>query len=230
MKTLFLSLVGTDLLLAPLATAFAQSTWETVDDFHLAPGHGVAIAGIAAADAGVVFSACMGSDAAGCPHGFIRRSLDGGQTWLNVLDLPGTGSTTCFSTAVTPSGLVFTTGDINATNWAAARSSDGGTTWTTVADLAGGVLGDWGMTATPAGGLRAQHLFGTGHAGVTDGVPVPGTGDSLAVRITVGGQRHSHKDMNAWRGHSHLFAKRRFEEKGATVQETEEAAPQTLFA
>jgi hypothetical protein len=131
-KTPHVLTLGAALLLAPLTSTFAQSTWQTVDDFQLAPGHGAAIAGIAAADAGVVFSACMGSDAAGLPHGFIRRSLDGGQTWLNVLDLPGTSSANCWSATVAPSGLVFATGTINATNWVTARSSDGGTTWSIV--------------------------------------------------------------------------------------------------
>ncbi len=132
MKQLNHLLLGAALLLAPLTSTFAQSTWQTVDDFQLAPSQGAAIAGMAATEAGVVFSACMGSDAAGFPHGFIRRSLDGGQTWLDVLDLPGTSSANCFGPTVTPSGLVFATGDINATNWVTARSSDGGTTWSIV--------------------------------------------------------------------------------------------------
>ena len=47
--------------------------------------------GLAAVDNGVVFSAGSGNDLAGIQHAFVRRSLDGGQAWETVTDLPTSG-------------------------------------------------------------------------------------------------------------------------------------------
>ncbi len=71
----FLAL-GAVLLLVPLTSAFAQSTWEWVDDYQLAPGKVAAVTGVAAFDEGVVFCSGGADDPAGVRHGFVRRSLD----------------------------------------------------------------------------------------------------------------------------------------------------------
>lgn len=104
-KTSQLFTLGAALLLVPLTPTFAQSTWQTVDDYQTVPGQGAAVAGIAAVDNGVVFSACMVDDATGQRHGVIRRSLDGGQSWLNVFDVPNTTFANCYGVTVGPSGL-----------------------------------------------------------------------------------------------------------------------------
>ncbi len=111
-------------------STFAQSTWQTVDDYQLAPGKVAGVAGMAAMADGVVFSAGGADDSAGVRHGLLRRSLDGGQTWINVLDLPNTHS--CWSVTIGASGLVFATANANSRNWITTRSADGGATWAIV--------------------------------------------------------------------------------------------------
>jgi hypothetical protein len=133
-------LLGAALLLAPLASTQAQSTWpwQTVDGYIAGPS-GTAF-GLAAVDNGIVFSARSAApDPAGIAHAYVRRSLDGGQTWELVSDLPGNGTATSLAVAVGHySGLVFATAIIrNAQNltrddWVTLRSADGGTTWSKV--------------------------------------------------------------------------------------------------
>ena len=134
-KTSHLLTLGAALWVAPLtATTFAQSTWQTMDVFTM--GQSGAVFGMAAADNGVVFSAGGGSDAAGL-HAYVRRSLDGGTNWSQVLQLPTSG----LAYGVTvgrKSGLVFATAGTTDTkkagwgDWLTLRSADGGATWTTV--------------------------------------------------------------------------------------------------
>ena len=134
-KTSHLLTLGAALWVAPLtATTFAQSTWQTMDVFTM--GQSGAVFGMAAAANGVVFSAGGGSDAAGL-HAYVRRSLDGGTNWSQVLQLPTSG----LAYGVTvgrKSGLVFATAGTTDTkkagwgDWLTLRSADGGATWTTV--------------------------------------------------------------------------------------------------
>jgi len=140
MKRLNHLILGAALLLAPLTSANAQSTWpwQTVDGYIAGPS-GTAY-GLAAVDNGVVFSARSAApDLAGIAHAYVRRSLDGGQTWQLVSDLPGNGTASSLAVAVGHySGLVFATAIIrNAQNltrddWVTLRSADGGTTWSKV--------------------------------------------------------------------------------------------------
>ena len=133
-------LLGAALLLAPLTSTLAQSTWpwQTVDGYIAGPS-GTAF-GLAAVDNGVVFSARSAApDLAGIAHAYVRRSLDGGQTWELVSDQPGNGTASSLAVAVGHySGLVFATAIIrNAQNltrddWVTLRSADGGTTWSKV--------------------------------------------------------------------------------------------------
>ena len=121
-----------------LNTSFAQSNWETVDDFQYAPGKGTGPFGITATPDGAIFVSGAGNDAANLQHGFVNRSLDGGVTWNLVLDLPGNTSANCFAVAAAPSGTLWATGKTNAINaktgawygtWLTHRSTDGGATW-----------------------------------------------------------------------------------------------------
>jgi hypothetical protein len=132
--------LGAALWLIPLTSTFAQSAWTNVDEFVVGAS-GVSL-GLAAVEDGVVFSAGSGNDLAGVQHAFVRRSLDGGQTWQTVNDLPNSG--TAMSWAVTVgrhSGLVFATATLTSgktrdgslkNDWVTLRSADGGTTWTNV--------------------------------------------------------------------------------------------------
>jgi hypothetical protein len=138
MKTSFLTILALGVASFLPTSTFAQTTWQTVDDYQTVPGKGAAVAGIAAVDNGVAFSACMVDDAAGQRHGVIRRSLDGGQSWLSVFDVPNTAFANCWNVTVGHSGLVFAAasarppGGANANNWITLRSADGGTTWSIV--------------------------------------------------------------------------------------------------
>ena len=113
-----------------VASASAQSTWNWVDDLQLVPGKVASVTGVAAVDSGVVFSCGGADDASGVRHGFVRRSLDAGQNWVNVLDLPGTHG--CWSVTVGGSGVLFATASANLNNWITLRSTDGGTSWAAV--------------------------------------------------------------------------------------------------
>ena len=122
-----------------LTTAtFAQSTWETVDDFQYAPGKGASPFGITATPDGAIFVSGAANDAANHQHGFINRSLDGGDTWDLVFDLPGASAANSFAVAAAPSGTLWATSKANAINaktkawygtWLTYRSTDGGATW-----------------------------------------------------------------------------------------------------
>ena len=119
-------------------TTFAQSTWETVDDFQYAPGKGASPFGITATPDGAIFVSGAGNDAANHQHGFINRSLDGGDTWDLVFDLPGASAANSFAVAVAPSGTLWATSKADAINaktkawygtWLTYHSTDGGATW-----------------------------------------------------------------------------------------------------
>jgi hypothetical protein len=122
-----------------LTTAsFAQSTWETVDDFQYAPGKSTSPFGITATPDGAIFVSAAAIDAANLQHGFVNRSLDGGATWDLVLDLIGKNSANCFTVAAAPSGTLWATSRTNAINaknkalyatWLTHASTDGGATW-----------------------------------------------------------------------------------------------------
>jgi hypothetical protein len=141
-------ILGAALLLAPLTPTFAQPTWETVDEFIV--GTSGAIFGLAAFDNGVVFSTGCGNDLAGIQRAFVHRSLNGGQTWATVCDLPN--SATSMSMAVTVgrrSGLVFATATLR------SPKNNGWNDWVTL------------RSASHARGIAADasgNLFVTGQA------------------------------------------------------------------
>ena len=119
-------------------TTFAQSTWETVDDFQYAPGKGASPFRITVAPDSAIFVSGAALDAANHQHGFINRSLDGGDTWDLVFDLPGVSSANCFAVSVAPSGRLWATSKADAINvktgawygtWLTHHSTDGGATW-----------------------------------------------------------------------------------------------------
>jgi len=109
--------------------AFSQSTWQTVDDFQYAPGKGAGPFGVTATPGGTIFVSGAAADATDRQHGFVNRSTDGGATWDLVFDLPGDSSANCFALAAAPSGALWATSVLNATNWLTHWSIDGGATW-----------------------------------------------------------------------------------------------------
>jgi hypothetical protein len=126
-NNLFLTLTAA-LLLAPLTSTFAQSTWQTVDDFQYTPGKAAANRGVAASTSGAVFVAGSGADAAGTTHGWVHRSLDGGATWSTVLDV---APVNLLRVAASPTGDLLAVGTEVVANgrWLTYRSSDDGATW-----------------------------------------------------------------------------------------------------
>ncbi|HEY9170844.1 MAG TPA: sialidase family protein [Verrucomicrobiae bacterium] len=131
----FLAL-GAVLFIASITSAFAQSTWQTVDGFQLAPGKVAGVSGMAAVDNGVVFSSGGADDASGVRHGFVRRSLDAGQSWVTVLDVSGIAQFAAVT--IGPSGRVHAAGPGLVSCWVTAVSEDGGTSWTVGNAWAGG--------------------------------------------------------------------------------------------
>ncbi len=116
-------------------SAFAQSTWEWVDDYQLVPGKVAGVTGVAAVDNGVVFSSGGAEDASGVRYGFVRRSLDAGLSWLNVLDIPGIAQLAAVT--IGPSGRVHVAGPSLANGWVTAVSDNGGSSWAVVNAWAG---------------------------------------------------------------------------------------------
>ncbi len=157
------------LLLAPATATFAQSTWQTVDDFQYAPGKAAIHRGVVANAAGAIFVAGSGPDAAGVNHGVVHRSLDGGATWDTVLDVP---SVNLLRIATSPSGEVLAVGSQAVVNgkWVTYRSSDGGVTWS----------------------LADQFRFSNGKAAIAWSV----TAD--AARIYVSGTARDTKSIDHW--------------------------------
>ncbi|MCC6822720.1 MAG: hypothetical protein V9H26_02095 [Verrucomicrobiota bacterium] len=151
-KTSHLFALGAALLLPPLTSTFAQSTWQTVDDYQYAPGKAAINRGVAASADGTLFVAGAGADAAGVNHGVVHRSLDGGVTWDMVLDVP---SVNLLRIAINPLGEVLAVGtqSVIKGKWVTYRSSDGGLTWLLADQFqfsSGGQATAWSVTADTA--------------------------------------------------------------------------------
>ena len=152
MKTPFLTTFALAAASFLTTSTFAQSTWQTVDDFQYAPGKAAINRGIAASADGTLFVAGAGADAAGVNHGMVHRSLDGGVNWDTVLDAP---SVNLLRIATSPSGLVLAVGTQAFANgkWVTYRSSDGGLTWSLADQFQfanGGAAIPWSITADAA--------------------------------------------------------------------------------
>lgn len=64
------------------------SSWTTVDDFQVAPGHSSGTLGIAADPAGNVYAVGAGLDVKGAPYGFVREKHIGDDQWRTTATLP----------------------------------------------------------------------------------------------------------------------------------------------
>jgi hypothetical protein len=124
--------------------AFAQS-WQTVDDFQFAAGHGSSQGGLAVASSGTVFAAGEGDDTLG--HALVMASVDGGLTWSAPLDDFTNGG--AFDAgydmiACDPAGNVYAAGFYiddaagNTNHWFVRRSTNGGASWSTTDDYQDG--------------------------------------------------------------------------------------------
>jgi len=110
---------------------FAQ-TWQTVDDFQLAPGkYSSAIGATVDRANGIMYVGGNGDDASG-GHGILKRSMDGGATWTEPQlitggwSFRGPSSDAVGNLYTASGGVVY---------WRVLRSQDAGLTWSRVDDV-----------------------------------------------------------------------------------------------
>jgi hypothetical protein len=156
-KTRHIVTLGAALLLAPLTSTFAQSTWETVD--ALTPWRG---RDIVADSAGNFISLAIDNGANGTPgvvSTAVSVSADHGATWQTVGSIAGYA----IDLAVAPDGALFATGNRSATVTGRAfcwQSLDHGATWT-VSDPSVGLSTVLLVTDVAAGNTDAIYVSGT---------------------------------------------------------------------
>ena len=136
MKDLLKSvLLGAALLLMPLVSTQAQSTWQTVDDFQYSPGLGTVGRAVTVASDGSVYRLAYGGDASGANHSTLHRSTDGGASWTPLLD-DTTVNLMCLAEGA--EGVLWVAGrtiGAAAGMWVTYRSTDGGFSWDLVDQL-----------------------------------------------------------------------------------------------
>jgi hypothetical protein len=156
-RTSQLLTLGAALLLAPLTSTLAQSTWETVD--ALTPWRG---RDIVADSAGNFISIAIDNGATGAGgivSTAVSLSTDHGVTWQDVGFIPGYA----VDLTVAPDGALFATGNRSDTVSGRAfcwQSLDHGVTWT---------------VSDPSVGLATVLLVTDVAAGNTDSIYVSGT-------------------------------------------------------
>jgi hypothetical protein len=134
--------------------AYAQ-TWQTVDDFQLAPGQDAANYGLAFDPHGTLFASGLAMDSAGLGHGLVMSSTDNGNTWSAPVDdytyAPGYAAWYDGGMVIDPGGNIYVAGEAwnnsgtdPMNHWVVRRSADGGNSWSTVDDFTG-------LTAAPSG-------------------------------------------------------------------------------
>ncbi|MEO8428046.1 MAG: hypothetical protein ABI651_13125 [Verrucomicrobiota bacterium] len=140
-KTSQLLTLGAALLGAPLIPTFAQSTWQTVDDFQYTAGLS-AVSGDMGTDIhGNLYAVGRGTPAVeGNSVGLVQMSADQGATWdiLDTFSVEGFPIGHYRAFASDASGRLYAAGNAwNATDtaWVVRESVDGGANWTSTDDL-----------------------------------------------------------------------------------------------
>jgi hypothetical protein len=147
---------GSSWLLRMSSAAGAPGSWITLDSFQLAPGQGSQAYGVVEDPQGVIFVAGGALDVRGKQHGLVRKSVDGGRTWVIVDDVasvmlndihlaPNLGLFTAAHSAV----WQVRRGDLSGNNWVTAdQTSSGGMTRRIGHDAAGYVYAVGNITRT----------------------------------------------------------------------------------
>ncbi len=151
---------------APLKST--AQTWQTVDDFQVAPGLNAAAGDIGTDPSGsILYSVGGATDTDGVRTGVARVSTDSGQSWSIVdgFKPAGWAWTQYRGFGSAANGALFTAGElwdgvpnIGTKNWIVRRSIDGGVTWTTqdvFDDGAGGKPSCGDIKAAPSGAIYA---------------------------------------------------------------------------
>ncbi len=116
------------------------STWVTIDDFQLSSGKSSSTNDLTFDSAGNIYSVGYGYDASDYGHWIIRKSLDGGASWIVVDDFAYAATFISMpnSIHIDNSGNIFVAGDgldsSNVFHWLVRKSSDNGLSWSTVDD------------------------------------------------------------------------------------------------
>ena len=158
---------------APLKST--AQTWQTVDDFQVAPGLNAAAGDIGTDPSGsILYSVGGATDVDGVRAGVVRVSTDSGQSWTTVDALKVAGWPTVqyrgFGSAA--SGALFTAGELYDSvggfkNWIVRRSLDGGLNWTTQDVFVDGPQG-W-PTAADIKVAPSGAIFASGQTAANDG-------------------------------------------------------------
>lgn len=153
------------------------SQFETVNEFSLTKGEQSVPSGIAVDTSGNVYVVGMGADASHEVHWLVRKSSDGGLTWVTVRDLNYSADFD-FSMAnaieVNSLGEIFvvgTVGPFGRRHWWVEKSVDAGVTWKTAGD----------------------YNFIAGHEAEANGVAIDRTGN-----IYVAGRAYDREQVFHW--------------------------------
>lgn len=117
-------------------------TWITIDDFQLSSGKNASSDDLAFDSVGNIYIAGYGYDSSNYGHWIIRKSTDGGTSWIVVDDFSYTAtfSSSPDSIHIDNSGNIFVAGNgrdgSNISHWLVRKSSDNGASWITIDDNA----------------------------------------------------------------------------------------------
>jgi hypothetical protein len=155
---------GSSWLVRMSYAAGAPGSWTTLNSFQLASGQGATAYGVLEDPFGNIFVCGGANDTKGNPHGLLRKSADGGQSWVVVDDV-------LFSSLInihlTPSSGMFTTAGASGW-WQVRRGDNAGNTWTTVDKPFQG-------TARSAASDSAGYVYAVGQADKSTGTGTKNT-------------------------------------------------------
>ncbi|MBI3416643.1 MAG: hypothetical protein HY043_15230 [Verrucomicrobia bacterium] len=155
---------GSSWLVRRSLSSGAAGSWTSLDSFQLASGKGAGAYDVFEDSSGNIFACGGAQDTKGNSHGLLRRSVDGGQIWVMVDDVP---FSSLLGIHLTPGSGMFTTAQAN--NWWQVRRGDsGGNNWTTVDKPFAG-------TARRAASDNTGYVYAVGHANKSTGTGAKNT-------------------------------------------------------